>query len=60
MCSPLRRTLQTVEWSLATHLSKDIPWYAVEAAREYSQGRLQLEPRERFEVMQCSEVSSAN
>lgn len=60
VCSPLRRTLQTAEWSLATHLSRDVPWYAVEAAREYSQGRLELEPRERFEVRLCSALSSAN
>ena len=38
ICSPLRRTLQTAALALAAHLERGVPCYAVEAAREFSQG----------------------
>eukprot|EP00438_Fugacium_kawagutii_P029152 Skav216171 [mRNA] locus=scaffold2249:34211:35750:+ [translate_table: standard] len=38
LCSPLRRTLQTAALALAPHVERGVPWYGVEAAREFSQG----------------------
>lgn len=44
LCSPLRRTLQTAALALAPHVERGVPWYGVEAAREFSQGQWQTGP----------------